>query len=71
MNDTTTAPCMRCGKESDWSIGHRFDTDLYGDVHIVHAFVCEGCGTTVKEHAWPTYQRMTKRRMGGDKPSNT
>lgn len=71
MNDTTTAPCMRCGGDAEWSVGHVFDTDLYNDVHIYHAFVCDGCGTTVKQSVWPTYQRFAKRKLTEHKSEGT
>ena len=63
MNNTITAPCRRCGGDAKWTVGHMFKTDLYGDFHIYHAFVCDGCGTTVREGAWLTYQRFAKRRL--------
>jgi 5-methylcytosine-specific restriction endonuclease McrA len=71
MTETVKGLCSHCGHETDWTVGHVFDKDLYGDVRIVHAFVCEGCKaagrrTYIKADGWNTYQRMTKRRMGGD-----
>lgn len=66
VSNRFVALCRRCGCDTEWSMGHGFDTDLYGDIHIVHTFVCDRCGTTVKEIMWPTYQRNAKRRIGGD-----
>jgi len=66
MTETVKGLCSHCGHETDWTVGHVFDKDLYGDVRIVHAFVCDGCGATVKESAWPTYQLMMRQKMGGD-----
>ena len=64
MNDTTRGLCGKCGHETDWSIGHKFYTDNFSEsVRIVHAFVCEECGTSVKEWDWPTYQRIMKSRL--------
>lgn len=64
MSDTTRGLCGKCGRETDWSIGHEFYTDTFsGSVRIVHMFVCEECGIRVKERGWPTFQRIMRRRL--------
>lgn len=64
MTDTIRGLCSTCGRETDWSVGHGFYTDSFsGSVRIVHTFVCEECGISVKERDWPTYQRIMKSRL--------
>jgi len=67
MTDTIRGLCGRCGRETDWSIGHEFYTDNFsGNVRIVHTFVCEECGIRVNEHHWPTYQRIMRSKLEDD-----
>ena len=65
MADTICGLCGKCGRKTEWSIGHDFYDDNFSMcIRIVHTFVCEECGTSVKEHSWPTYQRIMRDRLG-------
>ena len=65
MEDTTQGLCGKCGRKTEWSIGHGIYTDNFSNrVHIAHMFVCKECGIRVKEQSWQTYQRIMRERLG-------
>lgn len=64
MNDTIRGLCGRCGRKTEWSIGHEFYDDTFSmRIRIVHTFVCKECGVCVKEQSWSTYQRFMRRKL--------